>query len=109
VEAAIERVGLAAMARRPVQALSGGQYERMAIARALAMEPRLLLLDEPTTSLDRSGRAEVLSLVESLGAGTFALVLVSHDQELLSTCSRFFVFEGGAVRETADPTPDIDD
>ena len=110
VEAAIERVGLAALAARAVQELSGGQYQRMAIARALAMEPGLLLLDEPTSSLDRDGRAEVLRLVEGLrGSGAFTLVLVSHDQELLSTCGRFFVFEAGTVRETAEPTPDIDD
>lgn len=63
--------------------LSGGEAQRVAIARALAMEPPLLLLDEPTASLDPERRAELATLLRDLAAGGRALVLTSHDEEFV--------------------------
>jgi len=80
VEAAIERVGLATVAERPVQRLSGGQQQRAYIAKALAGQPDLLVLDEPTTGVDVEAQeafAELLAeLKRALGV---TIVYVSHE------------------------------
>jgi len=77
----LERLGIAHLARRRPAALSGGERQRLAFARALAVEPRILLLDEPWSALDRRTRAtmheEFLSLRREF---TMSVILVSHDR-----------------------------
>lgn len=63
--------------------LSGGEAQRVAIARALAMDPPLLLMDEPTASLDPGRRAELAATLSQLAAGGRALVLTSHDEDFV--------------------------
>jgi ABC-type Mn2+/Zn2+ transport system ATPase subunit len=110
VEAAMETAGVADLADRPTQELSGGQLQRASIARALAGQPRLLLLDEPTTHLDREGRASVASLLGRLAAeGRVAMAVVSHDEAVLELCGRYLAFGAGVVREAAREELDIDD
>ena len=76
----IARVGLGAVADRPVQKLSGGQLQRALIARALAPRPRVLVLDEPTTGVDTRGQREFVDLIQQLKVDLdLTLVLVSHD------------------------------
>jgi len=88
VEKLLGRLGLAALADRPVGELSGGQAQRAFIARALAPRPRILLLDEPTTGIDRSGQQrfieQVMKLKEELG---LTLVFCSHDLRAVSSIS----------------------
>ncbi|MBQ0943718.1 ATP-binding cassette domain-containing protein [Ideonella sp. 4Y16] len=76
---ALERVGLAEMARRPARALSGGQQQRLALARAWALQPDILFLDEPTASLDPSAKREVETLIDEFARDGMTLVLTSHN------------------------------
>ena len=79
----LEQVGLAALAGRPFHDLSGGQRQRVLIARALAGEPRLLLLDEPTANVDVRGEREVFELLKELNR-QITVVVVSHDLGFVS-------------------------
>lgn len=75
---ALEKVGLADLSRRPFGSLSGGQAQRALIARALASEPRLLLLDEPTASVDAQAEAEIYSILKQL-QGSITILMVTHN------------------------------
>jgi energy-coupling factor transport system ATP-binding protein len=82
VERAMQRVGLdAAFRSRSPFGLSGGQARRVALAGVLAMEPRVLILDEPTAGLDPRGREEILSLVKTFPGLGMTVVLVSHSMD----------------------------
>jgi len=100
--AALERAGLQShlFARRPHQ-LSGGQLARAGIARAIALRPRLLMLDEPTAALDVSVQAGILHLLDELRRDLgMAMLFVSHDLNVLRVlCSRVVVMERGRVVE----------
>ena len=75
----LERIGLADKAHAYPRELSGGQQQRIAIARALALQPKVLLFDEPTSALDPELVAEVLSVIEELARSGTTLVIVTHE------------------------------
>jgi len=83
--------------------LSGGEAQRVAIARALAMDPPVLLLDEPTASLDANSRAELRDLLCGLTSNGRTLVVATHDEEFARDCaSRVLrVREGSVFDDTA--------
>jgi zinc transport system ATP-binding protein len=84
----LERVGIADMADRPVGELSGGELQRVYIARALAPRPQLLLLDEPTTGIDRKGQHRFIDFIQNLKSALgLTVVFVSHDLRAVSSIS----------------------
>jgi tungstate transport system ATP-binding protein len=101
-EDALARVGLAALAERPARVLSGGEQQRLALARAWALAPGMLFLDEPTSSLDPAAAAEVERVMGEIhGAGT-ALVFTTHHLGLARRASDEVLFmQGGRVVERA--------
>ncbi len=79
VEAWLEMAGLAEIADRPARKLSGGEQQRLALIRAMAAEPELLLLDEPTASLDPHSTQAIEKLIDAAAAQGTSVVLVTHD------------------------------
>ncbi|QFY11183.1 ATP-binding cassette domain-containing protein [Nonomuraea phyllanthi] len=92
---ALERAGLAGAAGRIFATLSGGEKQRVLLARALAQQARLLLLDEPTSHLDVRHRLELLHLVRELGIATLAVL---HDlNQAAAFCDRLYVMDAGRI------------
>ena len=105
VAAALDLVGLAALAARRPSQLSGGQQQRVALARTIAIEPKVLLLDEPLSNLDAKlrvhMRVELLALQRKLGVTT---IFVTHDQEeALSISDRVAVLDAGVIQQVGTP------
>src|SRR5699024_8362660 len=97
----LEATGALHLARREFGLLSGGEKQRVLIARALAQQPRLLLMDEPTNRLDIGSQHHVLEIVRSRGLAT---VVVLHDLNLAARyCDRVVVLDDGRVRAEGPP------
>jgi putative ABC transport system ATP-binding protein len=94
----LERVGLEARGSHLPAELSGGEQQRVSIARALLLEPELVLADEPTGNLDSRSSAEVLELLRELNAGEgHTIVMVSHDPGAAATAERVVFLRDGRV------------
>lgn len=102
---ALDAVGLSDLACRPLDHLSGGERQMVLVARALAQEPELLLLDEPTASLDLAHQQQVFRLLTRLNRErSLAIVVVTHDLNLAGLyCGRLAVLHRGRV--ASDGTP----
>lgn len=92
--AALEREGLGALAERPIETLSGGELQLVALIGVLVMEPRIVVFDEPTTMLDLRNRNRIAARIEGLAQ---TAILVTHDLDLAATCERALVLDGGRV------------
>lgn len=98
VDAALAAVGLAGFGGRAAHRLSGGETQRVAIARALAIDPPVLLFDEPTANLDRTAVPLIESLLRSLGEAGKTIVLTSHNLEQAHRLShRVLTLDGGRM------------
>ena len=93
----LEQVGIAAQAHKLPSALSGGEQQRAAIARAMANDPPLIVADEPTGNLDTATATEVFALFESLVAEGKTLVVVTHDKGLASRMLRTIEIRDGRI------------
>ena len=104
VEIALDAVGMAAYAETSPLRLSGGQKQRVAIAGILAMQPKCLILDEPTAMLDPEGRREVLKAVHELNeAAGITVLLITHYMEETVDADRIIVMQSGRVRMDGTP------
>ncbi|MGW4796731.1 ABC transporter ATP-binding protein [Nonomuraea sp. NPDC004297] len=101
----LETVGLSAHAARKPAQLSGGQRQRVALARSIVKRPRLLLLDEPLSALDKKVRADMQLELKRLQHDVgITFVVVTHDQEeAMSLADRIAVFDNGHVRQVDEP------
>ena len=95
----LDQVGLAERAGHLPSALSGGQCQRVAVARALANRPRVVLADEPTGNLDSAATADVLRLFEELRVNGQTLVIVTHDSRIAATADRLISMRDGAFAD----------
>jgi putative ABC transport system ATP-binding protein len=97
VHGLLEKVGLAErMEHRPTE-LSGGQMQRVAVARALAMNPDIVLADEPTGNLDTSSGGDVMSLFEDLWKQGRTMIVITHDAALARRAGRIVEIRDGAI------------
>ena len=104
VMAALDSVGLAGMPGRHPRRLSGGQSQRLAIACVLAQRKPILVLDDPTSQLDPTGREEIVSMVRMLRDANTTVMLIAQDlSHWLDMADRLIILEGGRV--TADGRP----
>jgi putative ABC transport system ATP-binding protein len=98
IEQALEQVGMTAKAKEPIINLSGGQKQKVAIARAIINEPELLLADEPTGNLDSVSKEEVLQIFRHLHAKGKTIVMVTHDHEVAKVAQRKLEMKDGEWR-----------
>ena len=97
VDESLALVGLDGMQRRETSKLSGGQKQLVALAGALAMRPRILVLDEATAMLDPAGRKTILAICENLHAQGTTIVMVTHFMEQAARADRVIVLDAGRV------------
>lgn len=101
VRTALDRVGLAALARRSYPTLSGGEKQRVLLARALVQQTPMLILDEPTNHLDIAHQLDMLDLIRGLGVTTLTAL---HDLNLAAEyCDRLYVLHAGGVAASGNP------
>ncbi|MCL2568275.1 MAG: ABC transporter ATP-binding protein [Oscillospiraceae bacterium] len=105
-EQMIAQVGISEFALRYVSELSGGELQKVMLARALVQQPKLLLLDEPTSNLDPKNQYEMLTLVRNMAKeSNISVLMVLHDVNLaLRYCDRFLFLKSGTVYKYGDET-----
>lgn len=100
----LSMLGLEAEVNKEIRALSGGMRQRLALALALIGEPSILLLDEPTSSLDAKGRADLLQLLHELKRKGMTLIFSSHrPEDVLALADRILMLDGGVLTQEQSP------
>jgi ABC-type polar amino acid transport system ATPase subunit len=105
----LEQVGLASFAGRYPNSMSGGQQQRIAIARALAMHPKIMLFDEPTSSLDPELVGDVLAVMRDLAASGMTMVVVTHEMSFArAVADHVVLMADGGIAEQGPPGKVLD-
>jgi tungstate transport system ATP-binding protein len=101
---ALAAVGLSGYENRDANTLSGGEMQRIALARAIILEPELLLLDEPTANLDPKSAAAVIRLLQELSGKKMTVILATHNmRECLKLASKVAVLQAGRLTAIGSP------
>ena len=95
---AIEAMGLKELANKPASELSCGEKQRVAIARAIVTQPKLLLADEPTGSLDSKTAEYIFGIFRKLGIEGMTVLIVTHDKKLSEKCDRVITVNDGTIQ-----------
>jgi len=103
VDASLATVGMTDYAKRPPHTLSGGEKRLVSIAGVLAMNPRYIAFDEPTTSLDPSSRQRVLEMIRKLNQDGIAMIHITHDMNEIVHADRVMVMDQGAISLNGTP------
>ena len=104
VDQALATVGLTGFQTRPPHTLSGGQKQLLALAGLLAMNPKIIILDEPTSSLDPAGKKNVLTLLQKLNCQGIGIIHITHSMDEAAIADRVLVMDRGEL--IADGSPD---
>lgn len=108
-EQLLDRVGLADKQNNYPYQLSGGQQQRVSIARALALEPKVLFFDEPTSALDPELTGEILKVIKDLAAKEHTMIIVTHEIEFARhVANRIIFMDDGVIAEDGTPEEVID-
>lgn len=94
---ALEKVGIADLAKKPVSKLSGGQKQRVAIARAIVNDPSFILADEPTGALDTKTSSEIMELFTELNKSGKTVIIITHDLTVADKCKRKVEISDGRI------------
>jgi iron complex transport system ATP-binding protein len=103
ITAALAEAGMTAFRNRRFDTLSGGEQQRVHIARALAQQPKLLLLDEPTSHLDIGAQMDLFTLLHRRAEAGLTVVTALHDLNLASRCDHIVLLKGGRVMTEGVP------
>ena len=105
VEDALERTGITQLRSKPTHALSYGQKKRVAIAGVIAMQPQVMILDEPTAGLDPQGVSDIMKLLKKLRTELgITIILATHDMDIVPLyCDRVYLLSGGKMVRSGTP------
>lgn len=104
---ALERVGLYAKALSTPMSLSGGEQQRVSIARAIVHKPRIILADEPTANLDRASAKGVIDMLHTFNSAGVTCIISTHDERLLQGADRVFELARGKVAAVHDADSEV--
>ena len=104
---ALERVGLDAKALATPMSLSGGEQQRVSIARAIVHKPRIILADEPTANLDRASAKGVIDMLHTFNSAGVTCIISTHDERLLQGADRVFELTRGKVAAVHDADSEV--
>jgi cell division transport system ATP-binding protein len=104
---ALERVGLESKALAAPMTLSGGEQQRISIARAIVHKPRIILADEPTANLDSASARGVMDMLHTFNAAGVTCIISTHDERLLQGADRVFELAGGKIAAVHDAESEV--